>query len=103
MPTGTGQRRALGSTGAPPHRATITPAQTKAFRSALVQFASCLRQNGANIPAPNRSGKGPLFGAKGLNTNTPQYRAALGKCRGVLMSAFRQAARTAASAKTGRR
>lgn len=75
-------------------RAASSP-QARAFRSALVSFASCLRGNGVKIPAPNTSGKGPVFGSKGLNTNTPQYRAALAKCRGVLASAFRQAAKRA--------
>lgn len=70
----------------------VTP-QATAFRSALAQFATCLRGNGVKIPAPNTSGNGPVLSAKGLNTNTPQYRAALAKCRTVLVGAFKRASR----------
>lgn len=72
----------------------VTP-QATAFRSALAQFADCLRSNGVKIPAPNASGSGPVLSAKGLNTNTPQYRAALTKCRTVLVGAFRRASNAA--------
>jgi hypothetical protein len=33
-----------------------------------------------------------VLSTRGLNTNSPQYRAALMKCRSVLVTAFRQAA-----------
>ena len=61
-----------------------------AFKQALVRFAACMRENGVNIPAPNTSGKGPIFNTKGLNTASPQFRAAETKCRGDLQSAFRR-------------
>lgn len=61
------------------------------FRNALAQFATCLRQNGVKISAPNTSGKGPLLSTHGLNTNSPQYKAAVMKCRAVLLGAFRRA------------
>jgi hypothetical protein len=89
--------RALRRSGAPAHRTIVSPAQSAAFRTALVSFATCLRQNGVKIPAPNASGKGPVLSTKGLNTNTPQYRAALMKCRTVLLGAFRQATRSQAT------
>lgn len=74
--------------------ATGTPAlRQAAFRTALTHFAGCLRQQGVKISAPNASGNGPTLNLRGVNTNSPQYRAALAKCRGVLISAFRQAAR----------
>jgi hypothetical protein len=60
------------------------------FRQALVKYAACLRQNGINIPAPNTSGKGPIFSTKGLNSTSPQFRAAATKCRSVLIGAFRR-------------
>jgi hypothetical protein len=47
-----------------------------------------LRREGINIPAPNAPGKGPVLSTRGVNTNTPQYRAAVMKCRAVLLSAF---------------
>ncbi len=60
------------------------------FRQALAKYASCLRQNGVNVPVPNTSGKGPVFSTKGLNTSSPQFRSATTKCRGALMGAFRR-------------
>ena len=60
------------------------------FKTALAKFAQCLRQNGVNVPAPNTSGRGPVFGTKGLHTSSPQFRSATTKCRGALMGAFRR-------------
>lgn len=54
------------------------------FRSALSDFAACLRQHGVNVPAPNTSGNGPVFSTKGLNTSSPQFRAATAQCRSAL-------------------
>jgi hypothetical protein len=62
---------------------------SSAFRHALAGYSACLRQNGVNMPAPNTSGKGPVFSTKGVNTRSPQFRSATLKCRGVLISAFR--------------
>ena len=59
---------------------------------ALSKFAACLRENGVNIPEPNTSGHGPVFNTKGINTASPQFRAATVKCRGVLASALRAGA-----------
>lgn len=82
--------RSLRSRAASSH-ATVAPAvQQTAFRTALAHFADCLRQQGVKIPMP--SSKGPVLSTRGLNTNSPQYRSALKKCRGVLVAAFRQAA-----------
>lgn len=61
-----------------------------AFRQALVKFAECLRSNGIKVPAPNTSGKGPIFSTKGLNTASPQFRSATMKCRSALAAAFRR-------------
>jgi hypothetical protein len=62
------------------------------FRQALAQFTACLRQNGINVPAPNTSGKGPVFDTKGINTSSPQFRAASMKCRGALLAGLRSKA-----------
>jgi hypothetical protein len=61
------------------------------FKTALAKFATCLRENGVNVPAPNTSGKGPVFGTKGINTSSAQFKAAEKKCQSVLASAFRRA------------
>jgi hypothetical protein len=63
------------------------------FRQALAKYAECLRQNGVNVPLPNTSGKGPVFNTKGINTSSPQFRAATMKCRGALIGAFRRPTR----------
>jgi hypothetical protein len=66
-----------------------------AFKQALAQFASCMRDNGVNVPEPNTSGSGPIFNTKGLNTGSAQFKTAEGKCRSKLPGAFgRRAART---------
>jgi hypothetical protein len=90
---------------APSHAPRMSSAASKAFRQALVKFALCLRQNGVDIPAPSVSGKGPLFGSKGLKTNTPQFRSASAKCRATLLGALRQntaRARASTAAPAGR-
>jgi hypothetical protein len=60
-----------------------------AFQTALAKFASCLRENGVNVPAPNTSGNGPVFDTKGIDTSSAQFKAAEVKCRAVLTAAFR--------------
>jgi hypothetical protein len=59
------------------------------FKAALSKFANCLRENGVKVPAPNTSGKGPIFDTKGLNTRSTQFKAAETKCSSVLRGAFR--------------
>jgi hypothetical protein len=57
-----------------------SPARTKAFAT----FAACMRANGVNLPAPNTSGKGPVFNTSGLNTNGAQFKSAQAKCASAL-------------------
>jgi hypothetical protein len=68
-----------------------------AARQALTKFASCMRENGVHIPAPNTSGSGPIFSSKGLNTRSRRFQAAEAKCRVYLRSTLRASpgARTA--------
>jgi hypothetical protein len=68
------------------------------FKAALAKFASCMRENGVNIPAPNTSGTGPVFSSKGLNTSSPKFQAAEVKCRSDLSAAFRRGAGTGGKA-----
>lgn len=63
------------------------------FRQALTKFATCMRENGVNFPAPNRSGKGPVFSAKGVDTKSAAFRAADTKCAAVLRAAFASASK----------
>jgi hypothetical protein len=61
---------------------------------ALTKFAACMRQNGANLPAPNASGKGPVFNTKGLDTSSAQFRSAVAKCQRALISSSRAGGKT---------
>ncbi len=64
--------------------------RSPAFKQALTKFASCMRENGVNVPAPNTSGGGPVFDTKGIDTASAQFKAAEAKCRSDLTSAFRR-------------
>ncbi|HXA54417.1 MAG TPA: hypothetical protein VNV37_06025 [Solirubrobacteraceae bacterium] len=67
------------------------PYDNPRFHAVLVRFSACLRQQGIDVGEPNTSGKGPLFDTKGINTGSPQFRAATAKCRSTLIGAFRGA------------
>jgi len=54
------------------------------YRKALASFAACMTQNGVKLPAPNTSGKGPVFNTAGLNINSPAFAAARTKCSSLL-------------------
>jgi hypothetical protein len=64
--------------------------KSPAFHAALAKFASCLRANGVNVPAPNTSGNGPVFDTKGIDTSSAQFKAAEAKCQSDLRAAFRR-------------
>ena len=74
---------------------------TPSFRKTLAKFAACLRSNGVNLPAPNTSGKGPIFNTKGLNVAGAKFRAAQVKCSGVLRSGLRASPGTAKAGAPG--
>ena len=57
-------------------------------RAGLAKYAACLRQNGINVPAPNTTGKGPVFSTKGIDTSSSKFKAAQSKCQGDLKGAF---------------
>jgi hypothetical protein len=59
-------------------------ANSPAFKQAVSKFAACMRENGVNVPAPNTSGKGPVFNTKGLNTTSATFKAAQTKCASLL-------------------
>ncbi len=59
-----------------------------ASKAALAKFASCMRENGVNLPAPNTSGKGPVFDTKGIDTTSSKFKSAQIKCRSPLKGAF---------------
>ena len=83
--------KCLGGRGFPaggPGAARLSRTGSPRFRQALSQFAACMRKNGVNVPQPNTSGSGPVFGTKGLNTASPQFKAATAKCRPALTAAL---------------
>lgn len=55
-----------------------------AYRQGLTTFAACMRTNGIDLPAPNTSGRGPIFRLGKLNSADPKFKTALGKCRPLL-------------------
>jgi hypothetical protein len=59
-----------------------------AFKQALTKFVGCMRENGVAVPAPNTSGKGPIFDTKGLDTTSAKFKAAQVKCAKALFSAL---------------
>jgi hypothetical protein len=59
------------------------------FKRALAKFATCMRENGVKLAAPNTSGKGAIFNSKGLNTNSSQFKTAETKCSASLRGALR--------------
>jgi hypothetical protein len=75
-------------TFASPGRRVSSPA----FKAALTKFATCLRQNGVNISAPNTSGTGPIFSTKGINTASAQFRTAERKCSAILRAGLKASA-----------
>ncbi|HEU0249819.1 MAG TPA: hypothetical protein VFR48_03750 [Solirubrobacteraceae bacterium] len=83
--------KCLGGRGFPaggPGGARFSRARSPRFRQALSLFAACMRKNGVNVPQPNTSGSGPVFSTKGLNTASPQFKAATAKCRPALTGAL---------------
>jgi hypothetical protein len=71
------------------------------FRQVLTSFAACLRQNGVDVPPPNTSGKGPVFGTKGIDVRSPQFKQAERKCRATLLAGLRtQSGATASGTST---
>lgn len=57
-------------------------------RAALTKYASCMRENGVNLPTPNTNGNGPVFNAKGIDTSSTAFKNARQKCQGDLKGAF---------------
>lgn len=57
-------------------------------KAALTKYAACMRENGVNLPAPNTSGKGPVFDTKGIDTSSETFKNAQKKCQSDLKGAF---------------
>ena len=57
-------------------------------KAALTKYSSCMRENGVNLPAPDTSGKGPVFNTKGIDTSSAAFKSAQQKCQSDLKGAF---------------
>jgi hypothetical protein len=57
-------------------------------RAALSGYATCMRENGVSLPAPNTSGKGPVFNTSGVNTSSETFKNAQKKCQSKLAGTF---------------
>jgi len=62
-------------------------ASNPAFRRALTAYVACVRRNGFDLPAPNTSGRGPVFDPSKVNRQDPRFQAASAKCQGLLAAA----------------
>jgi hypothetical protein len=56
------------------------PAAAGSSDQRFARFAECMRKHGIKLPSPNRSGKGPVFGSKGIETNSRASTAAQLQC-----------------------
>jgi hypothetical protein len=54
------------------------------LRAALARFASCMREHGVALPAPNTAGTGPIFNTAGVNTHSAHFLTAQAACRSAL-------------------
>ncbi len=55
-----------------------------AFRQSLTSFSKCMGEHGVKLPAPNTSGKGPVFNTSGIDTKSSTFVKAQEACRGKL-------------------
>ena len=59
-----------------------------AFKASLIKYASCMRENGVNLPAANTSGNGPVFNTKGIDTSSSTFKNAQKTCQSQLKGSF---------------
>jgi hypothetical protein len=57
-------------------------------RAALTSYATCMREHGVSLPAPNTSGKGPVFNTSAINTSSTAFKSAQKACQSDLAGAF---------------
>jgi hypothetical protein len=55
-----------------------------AFRESIKEYASCMGENGYELPEPNVSGEGPVFKESDVNREDPKFEAANEKCQSLL-------------------
>jgi len=52
-------------------------------RAEITSYVACMKSDGVNLPTPNLSGSGSIFG-KGVNTTSAAFRTATGTCKSLL-------------------
>jgi hypothetical protein len=53
----------------------------RAFRQALAEFATCLRQGGIDVPVARISGDGPVLDLRSVDTSRLRFKTTWAKCR----------------------
>jgi hypothetical protein len=61
-----------------------SPQSTPQFKQSIEKFVTCVRKNGYDMPAPNLTGKGPVFDASKVSRNDPKFVKASQKCQSLL-------------------
>jgi hypothetical protein len=67
------------SSGGPPPNV-----NSSAYRDSVNRYVACVKQNGYDLPAPNLSGKGPIFDESKVNRDDPKFQAASRRCQQLL-------------------
>jgi hypothetical protein len=67
------------SSGGPPPNV-----NSGAYRASVTRYVACVKQNGYDLPAPNLSGKGPIFDESKVNRDDPKFQAASQRCQHLL-------------------
>ena len=60
------------------------PMDSSAFRESIKEYATCMGENGYDLPEPNVSGEGPVFKESEVDREDPKFEAANEKCQSVL-------------------
>jgi hypothetical protein len=77
---GRGRFGATGASGAPGPAGGVANPQ---YRTEVISYAACMKKNGVDLPKPNFSGTGFVFGTK-VKRTTSAFIAANAKCQGLL-------------------
>jgi hypothetical protein len=72
----------FGASGASGARG-LNPATDPQYRAEIVSYAACMKADGVDLPTPNFSGKGFVFGTK-VNEKSSSFIAANAKCQGLI-------------------
>jgi hypothetical protein len=70
--------------GMPGGKAGGPPMDSGAFRESIKEYATCMGENGYELPEPNLSGEGPVFKDSDVNREDPKFAAANEKCQPLL-------------------